>query len=83
MSAAAGVPAPIVYVKNLAVKKLVVGVLLRANGPPFGRVSGLALASSWRTYLPLTVWKRYRLPTFALGEFLLYQCHTRVDELSL
>ena len=36
MSAAAGIPAPIVYVKVLAVKKLVVGFLLRANGPPFG-----------------------------------------------
>ena len=36
MSAAAGIPAPIVYVKVLAAKKLVVEFLLGANGPPFG-----------------------------------------------
>ena len=36
MSAAAGVPARIMYVKVLAVKKLVVGFLLKQTGPPSG-----------------------------------------------
>ena len=36
MPAAAGIPAPIMYVEVLAVKKLVVGFLLRTTGPPSG-----------------------------------------------
>jgi hypothetical protein len=48
--AAAVIPAPIAYIKVVAVKKLVVGSLLETAGPPFGRVSGSALASSWGTY---------------------------------
>ncbi len=35
--AAAVIPAPIAYIKVVAVKKLVVGVLLRKTGPSFGR----------------------------------------------
>ena len=50
MPAAAVIPAPIAYIKVVAVKKLVVGFLLRTTGPPSGCVSGSALASSWRTY---------------------------------
>ena len=34
--AAAVIPAPIAYIKVVAVKKLVVGFLLRATGPPSG-----------------------------------------------
>ena len=34
--AAAVIPAPIAYIKVVAVKKLVVGFLLRASGPPTG-----------------------------------------------
>jgi hypothetical protein len=34
--AAAVIPAPIAYIKVVAVKKLVVGFLLGATGPPFG-----------------------------------------------
>ena len=51
MTAAAVIPAPIAYLKVVAVKKLVVGFLLRASGPHFVRVSGSVLASSWGTYL--------------------------------
>ena len=40
--AAAVIPAPIAYIKVVAVKKLVVGFLLRVAGPPTGRVSGTA-----------------------------------------
>ena len=42
--------------KVVAVKKLVVGFLPRMTGPPSGRAPGSAWASSWRTYLHLTVW---------------------------
>ena len=34
--AAAVIPAPIAYIKVVAVKKLVVGFLLRVAGPPSG-----------------------------------------------
>ena len=34
--AAAVIPAPIAYIKVVAVKKRVVGVLLRTTGPPSG-----------------------------------------------
>ena len=36
MPAAAVIPAPIAYIKVVAVKKLVVGSRIRANGPPRG-----------------------------------------------
>ena len=36
VSAAAVVPAPIAYIKVVAVKKLVVGFLHGRSGPPFG-----------------------------------------------
>ena len=37
MPAAAVIPAPIAYIRVVAVKKLVVGFLLGAAGPPFFR----------------------------------------------
>ena len=45
MPAAAVIPAPIAYIKVVAVKKLVVGFLPMTTGPLFERVSGAALAS--------------------------------------
>ena len=56
MPAAAVIPAPIAYIKVVAVKKLVVGFLLRATGPYYVRVSGLASASSDNTVLRLIAW---------------------------
>ena len=50
------IPAPIAYIKVVAVKKLVVGFLRGAIGHPFGIVSGVLWASSWGTFLHLTVW---------------------------
>ena len=44
--AAAVIPAPIAYIKVVAVKKLVVGFLLRDVGPHYVRVSDCASASS-------------------------------------
>ena len=49
MPAAAVIPAPIAYIKVVAVKKLVVGFLSKTAGPHYVRVSGSGLASSWRT----------------------------------
>ena len=45
MPAAAVIPAPIAYIKVVAVKKLVVGFLLRLTGPRSACVSGSALTS--------------------------------------
>ena len=45
--AAAVIPAPIAYIKVVAVKKLVVRFLLGTTGPPIECVSGLFSASSW------------------------------------
>ena len=56
MPAAAVIPAPIAYIKVVAVKKLVVGFLLRVTGPLFERASGSASASSWGTFLCLIAW---------------------------
>ena len=57
MPAAAVIPAPIAYIKVVAVKKLVVGFLLRTAGPHYVRVSVTALASSWGTCLCLIAWR--------------------------
>ena len=43
MPAAAVIPAPIAYIKVVAVKKLVVGLLGRLDGLPQGSTVGLAL----------------------------------------
>ena len=43
MPAAAVIPAPIAYIKVVAVKKLVVGFLLRMTGPPSGVCIRLSL----------------------------------------
>ena len=56
MPAAAVIPAPIAYIKVVAVKKLVVGFLLRVVGPHYVRVSGSALASSRGTFLRFVAW---------------------------
>ena len=56
MPAAAVIPAPIAYIKVVAVKKLVVGFLSRTVGPHFVRVSGSVLASSWGTFLCFVAW---------------------------
>ena len=60
MPAAAVIPAPIAYIKVVAVKKLVVGFLLRASGPYHVRVSGSTSASSRRTVLRLIAWSGFR-----------------------
>ena len=43
MPAAAVIPAPIAYIKVVAVKKLVVGFWLQSSGPPHSGTAGLFL----------------------------------------
>ncbi len=38
MPAAAVIPAPIAYIKVVAVKKLVVGFLFKTTNPPYGAI---------------------------------------------
>ena len=56
MPAAAVIPAPIAYIKVVAVKKLVVGFLLRTARPRYACVCGLILASSRGTFLRFSAW---------------------------
>ena len=81
MPAAAVIPAPIAYIKVVAVKKLVVGFLPRTTGPPSGRVSCLSWASSWRTYLHLTVW--CGIQDFYFEEIRVFQAGIRLEYISM
>ena len=56
MPAAAVIPAPIAYIKVVAVKKLVVGFLLRTAGPHLCVCIWFGSASSWGTFLRLIAW---------------------------
>ncbi len=60
MPAAAVIPAPIAYIKVVAVKKLVVGFLLRMTGPYHVCASGSVLASFRNAVLRLIAWSEVR-----------------------
>ena len=81
MPAAAVIPAPIAYIKVVAVKKLVVGFLLRASGPHFVRVSGSALASSWRLWLRLIAWSG--IQDFYFEEIRVFTAGMRLEYISM
>ena len=55
MPAAAVIPAPIAYIKVVAVKKLVVGFLLWWDGPPHGEHCLSTVTSSRRRVVHLVV----------------------------
>ena len=57
MPAAAVIPAPIAYIKVVAVKKLVVEFRAKPAGPPIGE-HWLVWSSFWRSSLPFTGWAR-------------------------
>ena len=78
MPAAAVIPAPIAYIKVVAVKKLVVGFLLRTAGPHYVRVSGSALASSRRPFLRLSAWSEFG--TFTLRKL---ECSRQASALNI
>ena len=81
MPAAAVIPAPIAYIKVVAVKKLVVGFLSRVAGPHFVRASGSALASSWGPYLRLTAW--CGIQDFYFEEIRVFTAGNRLEYISM
>ena len=81
MPAAAVIPAPKAYIKVVAVKKLVVGFLLRAAGPHFVRVSGSTSASSWGTYLQLILW--CGVQDFYFEEIRVFTAGNRLEYISM
>ena len=56
MPAAAVIPAPIAYIKVVAVKKLVVGFSVGDNWSAYWVSICVSLACSWMALLHLTVW---------------------------
>ena len=81
MPAAAVIPAPLVYIKVVAVKKLVVGFLLGTTGPHYVRVSGSALASSWGTVLRLIAWSG--IQDFYFEEIRVFTAGNRLEYISM
>ena len=81
MPAAAVIPAPIAYIKVVAVKKLVVGFLLRTAGPIFDRVFGLACAFLRKAYLLLTEWCEVR--NFYFEEIRVFQAGFCLEYVSM
>ena len=81
MPAAAVIPAPIAYIKVVAVKKLVVGFLLRLGGPYFVRVSASALASSRITALRFIAWHGVR--DFYFEEIRVFTAGIRLEYISM
>ena len=81
MPAAAVIPAPIAYIKVVAVKKLVVGFLLKAAGPHLVRVSGLTSASSQNTFLRLIAWSG--IQDFYFEEIRVFTAGKRLEYISM
>ena len=81
MPAAAVIPAPIAYIKVVAVKKLVVGFLLRLGGPYYVRVSASALASSRKTLLCLIAW--FGVRDFYFEEIRVFTAGNRPEYISM
>tara|TARA_A200000159_G_scaffold79761_1_gene73872 strand:+ start:136 stop:384 length:249 start_codon:yes stop_codon:yes gene_type:complete len=79
--AAAVIPAPIAYIKVVAVKKLVVGFLLRMGGPHYVRVSVTVSASSWRTVLLLIEWSG--IQDFYFEEIRVFTASNRFEYISM
>ena len=81
MPAAAVIPAPIAYIKVVAVKKLVVGFLRRTAGPHFVRVSGSASASSRGTVLRFIAWPG--ILDFYFEEIRVFTAGNRLEYISM
>ena len=79
--AAAVIPAPIAYIKVVAVKKLVVGVLPGAACPPQWWVRGAHLALSRGAYLHFIVW--CGILDFYFEEIGVFQAGSRRAQLSM
>ena len=81
MPAAAVIPAPITYIKVVAVKKLVVGFLLKVAGPHSVGVSGSLLASSCGTFLPFIEWSGTQ--DFYFEEIRVFTAGNRLEDISM
>ena len=81
MPAAAVIPAPIAYIKVVAVKKLVVGFLPKTAGPHLVRASGLTLVSSWGTFLPFIWWGG--IQDFYFEEIRVFTAGDRLEYISM
>ena len=81
MPAAAVIPAPIAYIKVVAVKKLVVGFLSKTAGLCYANVSGSVLASSWGTRLRLVA--RRGIRDFYFEEIRVFTAGTRPEYISM
>jgi hypothetical protein len=79
--AAAVIPAPIAYIKVVAVKKLVVGLLLKTTGPDDVCVSGLVSASARNTLLRLIAWCGVRV--FYFEEIRVFTAGLRPEYISM
>ena len=81
MPAAAVIPAPIAYIKVVAVKKLVVGFLSVRFSPPQRLVRDPPLASSWGMCLHFIVW--YINQDFYFEEMRVFQAGMRREYVSM
>ena len=81
MPAAAVIPAPIAYIKVVAVKKLVVGFLSKTTGPLYERASSLASASALHTCLRLIAWRGGR--AFYFEEIRVFTAGKRLEYISM
>ena len=81
MPAAALIPAPLAYIKVVAVQKVIGGFLSRTTGSPLGCIFGQAWASAWRTCLHLTV--RCGLQGFYFEGIRMFQAGIRLEYISM
>ena len=81
MPAAAVIPAPIAYIKVVAVKKLVVGFLSMRFSPPKWLVRDPPSASSWGMCLLFTEW--YMSQDFYFEEMRVFQAGMRREYVSM
>ena len=81
MPAAAVIPAPIAYIKVVAVKKLVVGFLSKTSGPLYERASGSVSVSSRKTHLRLIAWGG--LQDFYFEEIRVFTAGKRLEYISM
>ena len=81
MPAAAVIPAPVAYIKVVAVKKLVVGFLLGMIGPHHVCASGSSLASFRESYLRFIAWCEFR--NFYFEEIRVFTAGYRLEYVSM
>ena len=81
MPAAAVIPAPIAYIKIVAVKTLVVEILLGTAGLPQWLALGMSPAFSWGKCSHFTVW--HMIQSFYFEEMRVFQAGVRREYVSM